>query len=181
MTKNNLLDIGVKVLLAAGIGILFLLHFQAQQSLVYVDAQKLVVGYEGMKAARLEFESKSAAWKANLDTLRNEVEEKMKEYDSKKASMNAREKQLSEELIKSKQEQYINYEQVIQEKVQTEDQQLTKNVLTKVNDFVKRYGKEHGYKIILAATQYGNIVYAQDGIDVTDDVLKGLNTEFPNP
>lgn len=178
MTKN-LLDIGIKVALATGLGILFLLHFQAQQSLVYVDAQKLVIGYEGMKAARQEFETKSVAWKANLDTLRSEVEGKMKEYDVKKASMNAREKQLSEELIKAKQEQYINYEQVIQEKVQTEDQQLSKNVLTKVNDYVKRYGKEHGYKIILAATQYGNIVYAEEGIDVTDEVLKGLNGEYP--
>jgi outer membrane protein len=65
--------------------------------------------------------------------------------------------------------------------VQKEDQELTNKVLDTVNDYLKRYGKEKGYRIILAATQYGNIVYAQDGIDITEEVMKGLNDEFKTP
>jgi len=178
MTTKGLLDIGVKVVLAVGLAILLILHVQAEKSLVYVDAQKLVVGYKGMQAARQEFEAKAAVWKANLDTLRGEVEARIKEYEAKKARLSASEQQLTEELIQSKQDQFLNYQQAIQEKVQKEDQELTRKVLDKVNDYLKRYGKEKGYKIILAATQYGNIVYARDGIDITEDVMKGLNEEF---
>src|SRR6185369_13031260 len=98
----------------------------------------------------------------------------------RKANLSAKEKKLTEELINSKHEQYLNYQQVIKEKVQKEDQDLTKKVLDKVNDQIKKYGKEKGYRIILAATQYGNIVYAEDGMDVTDEVLKVLNNEFGN-
>ena len=83
-----------------------------------------------------------------------------------------------EELIQAKQDQFTNYQQVIQEKFQKEDQELSKKVMDKVNDYIKRYGKKEGYKIIHAATQYGNIVYAQDGLDITDEVLKGLNSEY---
>lgn len=181
MTSKNLIDIGVKVVLGAGIIILFILHLESQKSLVYVDAQKLVTGYKGMQAARQEFEKKASAWKSNLDTLRVEVETHITNYELKKGSLTVIEKQKTEELIQSKEQQYLNYQQVIQDKVQQEDQELTKKVLDKVNDYIKRYGKEEGYKIILAATQFGNIVYAQEGIDITEEVLKGLNSEFPNP
>jgi outer membrane protein len=181
MTSKNVWDAGIKIGLGVGLVILFILHFQSEQSMVYVDAQKLVVGYKGMQAARKEFEAKAAVWKANLDTLRGEVETRIKEYEAKKARLSLSEQQLTEELIQSKQDQYLNYQQAIQEKVQKEDQELTKKVLDKVNEYIKRYGKEKGYKIILAATQYGNIVYAHEGIDITDEVMKGLNNEYPNP
>jgi outer membrane protein len=47
-----------------------------------------------------------------------------------------------------------------------------------VNEYVKRYGEKNGYTIILANTQIGNIAYAEDRIDITDEVLKGLNSEY---
>lgn len=150
------------------------------EEIVYVDAQKLMKGYKGMVDARMEFESKVAAWQSNLDTLRLELESKINEYESTSAKLTPREKSLMEELIKSKQDQFVNYQQVITEKVQKEDYELTQRVLSKVNDYVKRYGEDKGYAIIMAATQYGNIVYAEDYTDITTDVLAGLNTEYTN-
>lgn len=174
---RNFIDIGFKTLLVVAVVVLYVFHYESQRSLVFVDAQRIVAGYKGAKAARRELEEKSAVWKANLDTLRGELEGKIKEYDQRKAKMTAKEKQLTEELIRTKQDQFINYQQAIQDKARQEDQELSQKVLDKVNDYIKRYGTRNGYKIILAATQYGNIAYAQDGIDVTDEVLKGLNAE----
>src|SRR5947207_13824538 len=124
MTRKEIIDIGVKVILAAAVCILFVLHIQSQKSMVFVDAQKLMKGYKGMQVARKEFEAKSAVWKTNLDTLRMEVEGKVKEYEAKKSRLSNQEKKLTEELINSKHEQYLNYQQVIKEKVQKEDQEL---------------------------------------------------------
>lgn len=178
--KSGKISMVIHAILAVSVILLFVLFNKSQNSLVYVDSQKLVVGYKGMQAARQEFESKAAVWKANLDTLRGEVDSRIKEYEAKKIHLSKSEQQLTEELIRSKQDQYLNYQNAIQEKVQKEDQELSKAVLDKVNNYLKRYGKERGYKIILAATQYGNIVYAQEGIDITDDVMKGLNNEYTN-
>lgn len=164
------------------IGLLTVITFQLQksESIVYVDAAKLVNGYKGMQAARKEFEMKTNAWKANLDTLKFEFDAKVKEYESTAGKLTMKERKLTEELLQTKQEQYINYENIIAEKIQKEDQELTGKVLGKVNDFLKRYGEEKGYAIIMAATQYGNIVYAEKGKDITAEVLLGLNDEIPN-
>jgi outer membrane protein len=150
-------------------------YFSAGDGIVYVDAQKLVNGYKAMLDARKEFEAKTASWQTNLDTLRLELESKIKEYESTGNKLSSRERALMEELIQSKQEQFMNYQQIVTEKVKKEDQELTAKVLSKVNDYVKRYGEDKGYAIIMAATQYGNIVYAEKQTDITEAVLKGLN------
>jgi outer membrane protein len=184
---NKLLDSGESsklsaVLVAASLIIsclaISLPFLISQNQIVYVDSQKLVNGYKGMLDARKEFESKAAVWKANVDTLRLELESKIKEYDLTKNKLTAKEKALMEELIQSRHEQFLSYQQAISEKIQKEDQDLTNKVLSTVNGYMKVYGQQKGYKIIMAATQYGNIVYAEERTDITDDVLRGLNLEY---
>lgn len=180
MKMRSTLEIGFKVIVVIGLLVVIGFQFKQKESIVYVDSVKLVNGYKGMQAARKEFEVKTGVWKANLDTLKTELDAKMKEYQATHAKLSAREKKLTEELIQTKQEQFVNYQNIISEKIQKEDQELTGKVLGKVNDYIKRYGEKNGYAIIMAATQYGNIVYAEQGKDITDEVLKGLNQEIQN-
>lgn len=178
MTKNNLPAIALWLITFGAMGVLFTMHFSGRKTYAYVDAQKLLNGYKGMQAARKEYEVQVMSWRSNLDTLRNEMEERVREYETKKGKITTRELQLMEELIDAKHEQYVNFEQVVTEKIRGADQELTSKVLSKVNDYIKRYGEREGYDIIMAATQYGNIVYAKDKIDITQDVLNGLNQEY---
>lgn len=180
MRMKSGFELGFKLLTVIGIATLISLQLRSNDSIVYVDAIKLMNGYSGMKEARKAYEAKATIWKSNLDSLKIELESKIKDYEAKHASLSAKEKQLTEELLESKQQQFMNYQQVISEKIQKEDQELTTKVLAKVNDYIKKYGEDKGYEIIMAATQYGNIVYSNKGKDITDKVLEGLNKEYAN-
>jgi outer membrane protein len=178
MEKKGAFEWMFKAVVIAGLMVMIALQFDKDNSIVYVDAMKLMNSYKGMQSARKEFEAKAGAWRSNLDTLKMEVDSKMKEYTSKSKTLSKREKELMEELINTKQEQFMNYQNVVAEKIQKEDQELTTRVLSKVNDYIKKYGERNGYDIIMAATQYGNIVYAEQRKDITEEVLEGLNKEL---
>ena len=180
MKNISIPEILFKAVVITGLIVVIALQFDKKDAIVYVDSIKLVNGYKGMQAARKEFELKTQAWNANLDTLKTELDVKIKEYEATKAKLSAKEKALTEELLQTKHEQFLNYQNVVAEKVQKEDQELTQKVLGKVNDYIKKYGEDNGYAIIMAATQYGNIVYAEKGTDITDQVLAGLNKEIVN-
>lgn len=78
----------------------------------------------------------------------------------------------------TKEQQLLRYREAIQQQAQRENQRLTQAVLAEINAYIKQYGKEKHYTFILGATESGNIVYAADGTDITDDVLKGLNAQY---
>jgi outer membrane protein len=146
--------------------------------LVYVDSAKLVNEYKGMQAARKTYQQKASTWKANIDTLAQEVQHQIMNYEKENAKLSAKERKLSEELIRVKQKQLMDYQQAMNAQAKQEDEKMTGEVISQVNAYLKKYGKDKGYKIVMAATEYGNIAYADEALDITQEVLDGLNKEY---
>ncbi len=174
---NNKLHSTILIILTLGMGFLYYQQYSSSKT-AYVDTNRLLSEYQGMIDARLDFQQKTKQWKLNIDTLASEAKKAIKEYEDDKMVMSKKEKHLSEELIRSKQQQLASYQKAMNEKAAQEDQQLTTNVIEQVNAYIEKHGKHHNYEIILAATDYGNIAYAQDGLDITEEVLTGLNKQY---
>lgn len=175
---NNRLILTITTLNLLAIIFLGTYYFYHQQSVVYVDSKKLVNGYQGMIDARKVYQEKTVAWRANIDTLANEVQQQIFRYEKESSKMTAKERELSQELIRTKQKQLAEYQQAMNNQAQQEDSKMTTDVLTQVNVYLKKYGEQKGHTIILAATEYGNLAYADDALDITSEVLEGLNKEY---
>jgi outer membrane protein len=162
----------------AGLIVIIILQFQHQQQVVYVDSNKLINGYQGMLDARKVYQQKATSWKANIDTLTNEVQRQIMDYEKGVGKMTAKERELSQELIKTKQRQLYEYQQAMNNQAQQEDSKMTSDVISQINAYLKGYGERKGYTIILAATEYGNLAYADEKLDITEEVLTGLNNQY---
>lgn len=158
--------------------ILYFLHFQQQKQLVYVDAAKLLNQYRGMADARKAYQGKATVWQSNLDTLAAEVQQVSKQYQQERSSLTPKERELTEELIKTKQKQLADYQRAIGKQAQQEDTKMTQQVVDQINSFLKEYGEKKGYTIIIAATEFGNVAYADEGLDITEEVLNELNKRY---
>ncbi|MEO1099708.1 MAG: OmpH family outer membrane protein, partial [Bacteroidota bacterium] len=117
-------------------------------------------------------------WQGNVDTLANEVQKAITDYEKESPTLTKKEKELSQELIRTKQKRLADYQKAISDKAAQEDGQMTSAVLEEINAYLKSYGESRNYRIIIAATEYGNVAYAADGLDITDEVLNGLNNEY---
>lgn len=151
---------------------------KSSSELVYVDVNKLIEGYSRTKVAKAEFEKKANVMKANVDSLVGNWQKELKNYEKERASLSPKELKLKEELLGNKQQQINGYQEAIQKKIQEEDKKMTQTVINDINDYIKEYGKDHNYKIIFGASGGGNIMYAAESSDLTEDVLKGLNAEY---
>lgn len=148
----------------------------SKEKLAYVDANYLLNNYKGMAKAREDFKKKASVWQANVDTLASEVKKQIGDYQKDAAKSTPKERSLTEELIRTKQRQLEEYKNAMNVKAQQEDEQMTQMVLSEVNAHIKEYGERHGYGLILTATEYGNIAYAGDWLNITEEILSGLNS-----
>jgi outer membrane protein len=172
-----------KVTLALGVlnfvALIALAYAQYQRpSFAYVDSPQLINNFKGMVDARKAFQQKTAGWKANIDTLSNEITARIGKYEKESPRMTAKERQLTQEVIREKQKQLMDYQQALNTQAQQEDARMTGEVLSQINAYIKKYGEQKGYTIVMAATEYGNIAYADKGLDITAEVLEGLNKEY---
>lgn len=166
------------IVLVIAVGYLFYNTQLQKEKIVYIDINVLMAEYEGMKDATKEFEEKSQIWQANVDSLIVDFQNELKVYEKERSKMTKKENELKQELLRNKQQQVGNYQQAIQKQSADEDAKLTQEVVNEVNAYIKTYGKKHHYKMIIGANSSGNMLYAQDGVDITQDVLEGLNKEY---
>jgi outer membrane protein len=167
-------------ILTAGL-LLFLLgqfFFRNNYKIAYVDSARIFNEYKGYEKAKTAYQTKAVAWQSNIDTLAQEIQHAIKKHEKDLATMSAKEQAMSRELIGAKQKQLTDYQRAIQENARQEDAKLTERVVSEINGFLLKYGKEHQYKLVLIANPSGTIAYAQEGLDITEEVLEALNQEY---
>ena len=173
--KNLSLPIAIIALLGAAFSLMRGIN---SNELVYVDVNKLLEGYERTAMERAAFNEKATTLRANVDSLLAQWQQELKDYERERANMTKKELELKQELLGNKQQQISNYQQAIQQQIEEEDQKVTQTVINDINDHVKEYGERHGHRIIFGASGNGSIMYAEDGADLTEKVLEGLNAQY---
>jgi len=158
---------------------IFLYQLNSDKSdIVYVNSNKLLLEYEGMKAVMAEYQSTSKTLELQADTLQQEFNAGLMKFEAEQESLSERENKERREILEAKRDQLMRFQAAIQEKLSKEEQRLQQGVVNEVNGFLKAYGERKGYKMIMAATTMGNIVYAAEGKDITEDVLYELNEQY---
>jgi outer membrane protein len=171
--NNKVITIILSVLSVAVI-VLSIVVFTKSEKVAYIDTGKLLEQSKEMQSLKKQLEKDQAAIKGNVDTLTLEFQDELKKYEKDQVRMSPKEKQLSQELLRSKQQQLMQYQQAIQQKVQGDEQKRTQEILTTINAKIKEYGESKGYKLIFA-TAGGNIAYGDKGVDITEEIVKLIN------
>ena len=143
----------------------------------YIDSQILLTEYKGMVDVKKEFVKRSQVWEAKMDTLSKNLEDDVKAYEKEKDHMTVGEKKAKEELLRHKQQQLINYKDGLKQQALKEEQELTGDVYKTINEFIKDYGSRKGYSIVFGTVQ-GNILYAIEPLNITKEILEGLNENY---
>lgn len=177
MKNKNLVIITVSAIAVVVISLL-LMKYSNNRKIVYVETGILMEQYEGMKSARVQIEAKQKELSAGVDSLINLFQEDIKTYERERSKMSAKERELKEELLRVRQQQVNNYHQAMQKKAAEEEQRLTQTQINRINDFVKLYGEKHGYEYILGATGTGNMLYARDVLNITNEVIEAINEQY---
>ena len=57
---------------------------------------------------------------------------------------------------------------------------FNKEIHDNLHQYIEKYNIEKGYDYILSYSKDGSILYANKDLDLTRDIIKGMNSETPN-
>lgn len=156
------------------------IYFKNSSELYYVDINKLVENYDRTAIERGKYEGGVKELNSRVDSLVTDWKHSVQEFEQRKDDLSLSVQDSIREKLMNKQNEINRYQQSIKKQIDKEEQNAMQTVLNDINDYIKRYGKEYGYRIIFGARGEGNVMYANDDSDLTDIILKGLNDEFKN-
>lgn len=170
-------DIIIIALILLNLGLVFWVKLSVPK-LAYVRSVDLVEKYAGMEEGRQLFQTKKNSWQYTVDSLKRKFENQVEVLNKTKSDLSKIELIEKEQILKNSQQEYYEFVQGIEDKAAQEDQRITQSVLNQINSFLEQYGKENSYTVILGTTMDGTLLYGDNLIDITDEVLIELNKNY---
>jgi len=183
------------IVLTVAVAILFYLHFSskspaalaAQQSapgtpgnfrIAYFDHDSLENHYEYYKEVKATLQQLEQQKSNELGALRNAYQSKLKEYQSRGATMTPAEQQGAQQDLMQRDKDYQQAEQLKSQEMQNEALQKLQEVNKTIEAYLKEYNKGKGYAFILSSSPDQNLMYYKDTVyNITNEIVKGLNEQ----
>ncbi len=168
----------MKNVLFAIIVILSITSCQQTQKIGYVDNSTLINDYQEKKDIETKLQEKISVYENHRDSLSKTFQLEVKEAEVKARKM-------SQVNLQKLQQEFQQKEQIIGQRLQFEQQQITQesqakndSLIKKVKAFVKDYGEANGYDFILGSNEAGSVMFGKEESDLTQVILDALNAAY---
>lgn len=151
-----------------------------QQKTAYVDNVRLLQDYQEMKDVEADFTERSTRLSRELDSIAQVFQSEVQAYQQESANMSAAEREAAEGQLMQRQQMLRQQQQVKSGALREESDAAVDTLVTKVKDYVKEYGKENNYTYIFGSNETANIMYAEEGLDITEEILEKINADYKN-
>jgi outer membrane protein len=146
--------------------------------IAFVSSDTILKYYDYFKINRDKLEEKGK--KLDQD-LRNRAQSFQNDYESYKrnvGSLTIGQAKAIEEDLGKKQQNLQLYQQSLSQEITNEEAKLTQALYLKITAFLKKYGQEKGLQLVLKYDPSSDILYGGTALDITKDVVAGLNSEY---
>jgi len=147
-----------------------------QPKIAVINIEKLLIDYDGMQDASSYFEDEKISQNLMLDSLEMEYNLRLNKYNENEISSN--EKQNLEQEILAIQKYYLTLKEKVAKEADEEDLRLTQGVMEQLNVFLKRFGEENNYDLLLGSQGNGNVLFGKEKYDVTNQAIEAINTMY---
>ncbi len=197
-TKINPLLLTLNLVMLLGLIVLYILYFtgtgnhgrsisgaveksnKGNISVAFLNNDSILSNYELVKKMRADLQAKGTRLEGEVAAAQKAFEKDaayFKEQVAKKAISDQSAQEIYGQLQQNQQKIYDLRDRYAAE-LQQSEMDMNVALLDSVMNFLNRYNEKYKFDYILGFTKGGNILYANDTLDVTNDVIKELNLEY---
>lgn len=151
-------------------------------TLAYVEVDSLLTQYEFCIKEKAALEAKSKQYEAQINAKMSQFQKASVDFQQKVQSgaftSQAQGEAAQQRLIRLQQEG-AKLQQDVQQRMLKAQEKFNKTLRDSVQSFLKDYNREKHYDMIISK-QGDNVLYANDKLDITKEIVDGLNKRFKN-
>ncbi len=148
--------------------------------IAYINTDTIMAKYNMAVEMQKELSARQSQLETSLRNKYNQLQKEEQEYLKTGQNLTLSQQQAKEKDFKQREQQLSQDMQQQPAQFQQEIAKQNEKLLNAVLAFVKDYNAKHDkYNIILSTSRYnGPTLYIDAGMDITDEIVKGLNEEY---
>ena len=150
-----------------------------KNKIVYVNADSLSEKYVYFKDIKDKLEAKAKKAQNDLQSKGQAFQRELAEAEQKAPTMSASERQATEERLARKQQELAQMNQNASSSLAQDEASEFNAVYNTISDYLKKHAEEEGYQYVLTYSKTNPaVIYADSKLDITKEVIEGLNKEY---
>ncbi|HLO89980.1 MAG TPA: OmpH family outer membrane protein [Lentimicrobium sp.] len=149
-------------------------------TVAYVNSDSILAKYSLVKQMRDKLEANTIKFENELKTKQSSFEKDaayFQEQVQKKTISESSAQEVYASLM-NEQQKLMDLREKYTSELSKQEFDMNQLLLDSLNNFLKRYNKKMNFDYIFSYNRGGSILTANDSLDITDEVLNLLNTEF---
>lgn len=156
-------------------------HSGAQASdfkIAYINSDTVLKYYDYFKVSRDRLEEKGKKMDSDFKNRAQGLQRDINSYQNNVGNLTISQAKAIEEDLTKKQQNLRMYQESLSQELAMEESKLNQDLYGKVTDFLKEYGKQNGIEVVFKYDPTSDLLYGGEGLDITQDVIKGLNDSY---
>ena len=188
-------SIVLNVVLAIAVVVLYVLHFTgghdsdsgeqtsvgtapSDLSIAYVNSDSLLSNYDYFKDLEKKFMDKREKLNAEYQNRAEGLQREINNFQSTAGNMTISQARAVEEDLRKKQQNLMMYQEQLGQQLMQEEATMNTDLYDKVSDYLQDFGSNKNLQIVLTYTKGSGVLYANDSLDITNEVMLGLNKAY---
>lgn len=191
------LSLILNVVLLVAVAVLFYLHFsvrgeaaasgvnaleagvpRSKTVIAYVNSDSLLNNYEFFKDIEQELKLVEEKYNSEYANRARGLENEIRTFQQTAGNMTLGQAKAREEELMKKQNNLMQYQQNLAQLLMQEQAKYQDSLYAVVRDYVKVYGENNNLDVVLTYQKGSGVIYASDSLDITTDVITGLNESY---
>jgi len=149
----------------------------ASLKIAYVNLDTLESNYEYFKTKKIEFEKRQQSMQNEVERLARNFQQELTAFQKKvqAGSLTQTEGEAAQKRLAGMQENLERRQQSLGQQLMTEQEAFNLDLQKRLDDFISVFNKDKGYDFILSYVKGGNILFANPNLDITQEVISGMN------
>lgn len=193
--KNNI-SIALNIVLLVAVVVLYILHFNSKSgnestasngqvnpenlSIAYVNSDSLLKNYNFFKDLEKKLIEKREKLNAEYQNRAEGLQKEIANFQSSAGNMTISQAKAVEDDLRSKQQNLMMYQEQLGQQLRQEEGKMNADLYDKVADYLREYGMDKNLQLVLTYTKGSGVLYANDSLDITDNIIVGLNDDYKN-
>jgi outer membrane protein len=123
-----------------------------------------------------KYKSSEAELQSKQKTYQNDVSDY--QYKAQRGLITRTEAQNIEQQLYNKQQDLLKLQQDLTQEINEKQAVMNRQVINAIMEYLKTNSAHFNYKYVLGSSFGGNILYANDSLDITHNIIKGLNENY---
>jgi outer membrane protein len=193
------LSLALNGILLVAVAVLYYLHFSSgsrssspseapvtasanapefSKRIVYVNTDSLTAKYDYYKDANKELEERQSKLDTDLGGRVRALQNEAVALQKKSSTMTQEQGMQAEQMLMRKQQDLEQYRNRLGQQFMEEQRKKNEEIYESIADYLKKRNAESKYDYVVGYTKGGTFLYANDSLDITQQVIVELNKEY---